>query len=34
MTMYSPGGRVKKVTTSLATLWFVTSSGFYRNIIK
>ena len=28
ITMYSPGGRVKKVTTSRATLWFVTSSGF------
>ena len=28
MTMYSPGGRVKNVTTSRATLWFVTSSGF------
>ena len=28
ITMYSPGGRVKKVTTSRATLWFVTSRGF------
>ena len=25
MTTYSPGGSVKKVTTSLATEWFVTS---------
>ena len=35
ITIYSPGGRVKKVTTSRATLWFVTSRGFCKgkNII-
>ena len=30
ITMYSPGGSVKKVTTSLATEWLVTSSGFCK----
>ena len=28
ITMYSPGGSVKKVTTSRATEWLVTSRGF------
>ena len=30
ITMYSPGGRVKNVTTSLATEWLVTSRGFWE----